>query len=54
MEKHCDSKKRFGKEDNGTEARNEILENFIRDSGRKAHEFACRLAGNSEDAKELV
>ena len=53
MEKHCDSIKRFGKEES-TSARNEILESFIRHSGGKAHEFAYKLSGNNEEAKELV
>ena len=54
MEKRCESKKRFGKEGTATEARNEILESFMRDSGGKAYAFAHGLAGNHEDARELV
>ncbi len=54
MKKHCESEKRFGKEDGGTEARNEILESFIRDSGQKAYQVAYSHSGNCEDANELV
>lgn len=54
MEKHCESKKRFGKEGTATAARNEILESFMRDSGGKAYAFAHGLVGNHEDASELV
>ena len=54
MKKHCESKKRFGKEENGVAARQEILESFIRDSGDKAYQFAYSLAGNGEDAHDLV
>lgn len=54
MEKHCDSKKRFGNEENGTDAMNRILENFIRDYGAKAYRFAYNLSGNVEEAKDLV
>ena len=54
MEKHCESKKRFGKEGNGEAARQEILESFIRDSGNKAYQFAYSLAGNCEEAHDLV
>lgn len=54
MKKTCESEKRFGKEGNGTEARNKILESFIRDSGDKAYGFAYNLSGNHEDARELV
>lgn len=54
MEKHCESKKRFGKEGMATAARNEILESFMRDSSGKAYAFAHSLAGNHEDARELV
>jgi RNA polymerase sigma-70 factor (ECF subfamily) len=38
----------------GIAARNEILENFIRDYGKKAYRFAFRLSGNAEDARDLV
>jgi len=54
MEKHCESKKRFGKEDGRTEARNEILESFIQEWGGRAYQFAYRLAGNCDDAHDLV
>lgn len=54
MEKHCESKKRFGKEGTATAARNEILESFMRDSGGKAYAFAHKLVGNREEASELV
>jgi len=54
MEKHCESKKRFGKEGTATAARNEILESFMKDSGGKAYAFARRLAGNHDEASELV
>ena len=54
MKKHCESKKRFGKEGTATAARNEILESFMRDSGGKAYAFAHGLVGNHEDASELV
>lgn len=53
MEKHCESKKRFGKE-TATEARNEILEQFIRDFGDRAYQFAFRLSGSCDEADELV
>ena len=53
MEKHCDSKKRFGKE-TATEARNEILEHFIREFGDRAYQFAYRLSGSCDEADELV
>ena len=54
MKKTCESAKRFGKEGNGTAARNERLESFIRDSGDRAYQFAYSLSGSCEDAKELV
>ncbi|MEK7743574.1 MAG: sigma-70 family RNA polymerase sigma factor [Elusimicrobiota bacterium] len=54
MKKHCESKKRFGKEGTATAARNEILESFMRDSGSKAYAFAHGLVGNRDDASELV
>jgi RNA polymerase sigma-70 factor (ECF subfamily) len=54
MEKHCESKKRFGKEENGEAARQEILEGLIRDSGEKAYQFAYSLAGNCDEAHDLV
>lgn len=54
MEKTCDSAKRFGKEGNGTAARNEILESFIRDAGDRAYHFAYDLSGNGDEARELV
>lgn len=54
MEKTCESKKRFGKEGNGTAARNERLESFIRDAGDKAYHFAYDLSGNGDEARELV
>jgi len=54
MEKHCDSGKRFGKEDGGTTAKNKVLESFIRESGRRAYQVAYNLAGNREEAGELV
>jgi RNA polymerase sigma-70 factor (ECF subfamily) len=53
MKNHCEAKG-FGKEGNGTAARNERLESFIRDSGDTAYKFAYNLSGNPEDAKELV
>ena len=54
MEKTCESKKRFGKEGNGTAARNMLLESFIRDTGDKAYHFAYDLSGNYDEARELV
>mgnify|MGYP001619535895 CR=1 FL=1 len=54
MEKHCESEKRFGKEGNDTEAMNEILDGFIRESGGRAYQFAYSLAGNDEEAHDLV
>lgn len=54
MEKHCESGKRFGKEDGGTAAKNEVLESFIRESGKRAYQVAYNMAGNREEAKELV
>ncbi len=54
MKKHCESKKRFGKEGTAKAARNEILESFLRDSGGKAYSFAHSLAGNEAEAHELV
>ena len=52
MEKHCDSERRFGKE--GTAARNEVLEEFLRKSGERAYQYAYRLSGNCDEAHELV
>ena len=54
MEKHCDSEKRFGQEGAATEARNKILENFIRGAGERAFRFAFGLTGNIDEAKDLV
>jgi len=54
MEKHCESKERFGKEGKAPAARNEILESFIRDSGHRAYALAHSLAGNEAEAHELV
>jgi len=52
MEKN--SAKRFGKEGHGTEAGKARLESLLKDSGEKAFNFAFALAGNTEEAKELV
>lgn len=54
MEKHCESKKRFGKEGTTTAASKDRLEEFIRDSSDRAYQVAYSMAGNAEDAKELV
>ena len=52
MHKHCESGKRFGK--TATAAGKQKLEDFIRDSDGWAFEAAYKLAGNAEQAKELV
>ena len=54
MEKHCESKKGFGKEMNGKSGDYGILENFIQAYGERAFKFAFKLSGNVEDARELV
>jgi len=54
MEKHCESEKRFGKEGNGKAPMSVVLDGFIRDSGSRAYQFAYSLAGNGEEAGELV
>ncbi len=54
MEKTYGGAKRFSKDGNGTAARNETLESFIRDAGDKAYRFAYDLSGNSDEARELV
>jgi len=48
------AKTEFGKQNADAAARNEILEKFIQDCGKKAFRFAYRLTSNAEDAKELV
>ncbi|MDE2291854.1 MAG: RNA polymerase sigma factor [Elusimicrobia bacterium] len=54
MEERCESKERFGKEDGGTAARNRVLEDFIRRSGEMMLGMAVTLAGDREEARELV
>jgi RNA polymerase sigma-70 factor, ECF subfamily len=53
MEKHCESKKKFGKKAD-QKARNVILEKFIQDYGERAFRFALKLSGNAEEARDLV
>jgi len=53
--KNCTNCKRDEKGSNGgTEALNETLASFLSLNEGTARSFACKLAGNSEDAKELI
>lgn len=52
MNKHCESAKGSGRD--GKAASTGKLDGFIRDADGWAFEAAYRLAGNREDAKELV
>jgi RNA polymerase sigma-70 factor (ECF subfamily) len=54
MKKHYESKKEIGKRIAEIADRNAILEKFIHDYGTKAFNYAYRLSGNVEAAKELV
>lgn len=54
MEKHCESVKEFGKEATATAAISATLAAFLRESSNRARQYAFELAGNGEEAKELV
>ncbi len=60
MQRTYESSKTVGKERNGSAVKNGVaarqasLENLVRDYGTRAFQFAYRLSGNTEEAKDCV